>query len=157
MASFEGIVRPVVFPNIRPAQARPLVPGSGQEAYVIRGSSGQTLELTITTSASVTVASSVEEDREFDTARVYQEEDDGVFNKENFIDVQVAKKIGMRSSGPPQRKGGPGIGVPERQQGDPIPADRRKTNYYYTPVKESPGVEIINRDQVDTSGASEGQ
>jgi hypothetical protein len=126
MAQFEGIVRPVVFPNIRPTQARPLTPAtSDQDAYVIRGSSGQTAELRLTTSGSFFAEAPTEIERTEDFVRVYQVQDNDEVNKENFVDLAVAKKISMVSS--------------------PV------VTYRYRPVEETDNVEILSRDHVTYS------
>ena len=41
----------------------------------------------------------METERRVDEVRVYQKDDDGTVNKDNFVDIEVANKIKMRAPG----------------------------------------------------------
>src|SRR5215471_3735637 len=99
MATFEYIVRPVVIPNIRPAPAQKIVPSSAATTVdpekgfaIIHGNPAKQLDLTTTTSSSISRSNGVEVHRRVDRVRVYQVTDDGV-NKDNYVDIEVANKL----------------------------------------------------------------
>lgn len=97
MAGFETIVRPVVFPNIRPQSPRVLPPEDDptQGFCTITSSGYDTITRTLSWSVSVSRSvGHVEQKRISDEVRVYQEEDDGTINRENFVDLRFVK--GMR-------------------------------------------------------------
>lgn len=134
MAGFEVLVRPMILPNIRPAPRPAVAPAPAadpeQGLVIIRGSSAKTIALSDSYSTSFTVNyASKETSRTVDIARVYQQEEapsggggaTGV-NKDNYVDVELAKHFKMRDLG-----GG-------------------AYEYYYTPVKESSNVEVLQRD-----------
>jgi hypothetical protein len=101
MAGFEVVVRPVVFPNIRPARARVLPPEDDPEQgiAVIGGSGGRLIDLPYTFSVSLSrQLPQVEEARQFDKERTYQKDDKGNINKNNYIDVERLKKIKAKGS-----------------------------------------------------------
>jgi hypothetical protein len=116
--AFEVVVRPVIFPNIRPAKVQqppnpPDDPNADQ--CVITGSSGKSIDLPYSWSVSMSQSKRVETKRRVDVARVYQKEDDGTVNKDNFVDVEVANKIWYRGGAaptPPQSEDDPFAAVP---------------------------------------------
>lgn len=139
MAGLEVVVRPVIFPDIRPAPRPSVVPAETdpeQGLVVIRGSSAKTIDLPSSYSVSFTVTYAREKQRQFDVARVYQiqarsgsssrsasgRSASGV-NRDNYVDVEVVKQITLA------------------QQGGNV-------DYYFAPVEESDNVEIIRRDVV---------
>lgn len=95
MASFEVVVRPVVFPNIRPAPARSLPPEDDPTKgfAIIRGNGGQIVNNSKSVSLTLSRSRANETQRRVDDVRVYQQEDGGTINRDNFVDVQVANKI----------------------------------------------------------------
>jgi hypothetical protein len=96
MAGFEVVVRPVVFPNIRPASPRVLPPEDDPEQgiAVIGGSGGRSIDLAHSWSFSLSRQRPHHETkRQFDKERVYQVDEDGKINKENFVEVERMKKI----------------------------------------------------------------
>lgn len=99
MSGLETIVRPVVLPNIRPAPARPKVPDDDAErgVCVLNGSSGRLIDLSISESSSISRSRANELKRRFDVARVFQVEDDGTVNLENFIDVEVINRLWLQA------------------------------------------------------------
>jgi hypothetical protein len=93
---FEVIVRPVVFPNIRPAPARALAPEANpdQGIAVLNGSGGKLIDLPRSWSASTSQrVEQKETKRQYDTQRVYQKDKDGTINKDNFFDLEHLKKV----------------------------------------------------------------
>jgi hypothetical protein len=101
MAGFETIVRPTVFPDIRPAPAQPVPPQDDpkQGFCTITGSSGKTLDLPYSYNMSSDQSRPVEMKRRVDQVRVYQKDDDGKVNKDNFVDINVATKMWMSDAG----------------------------------------------------------
>jgi hypothetical protein len=97
MPGFEIIVRPVVFPDIRPAPARSLPAEDNPEQGICRitGASGQVVDLPYSLSVSKSKSRSQEIERTVDKQRVYQKEEDGAVNKDNFVDVDTVKKLKM--------------------------------------------------------------
>jgi predicted transcriptional regulator len=97
MAGFEVIVRPVVFPDIRPQPARSLPAEDDPEKGICRitGASGQVVDLPYSFSISKSKTRAQEIQRTVDKQRVYQKEDDGTVNKDNFVDVDTVKKLKM--------------------------------------------------------------
>jgi hypothetical protein len=124
---FEVVVRPVVFPNIRPAPAQPRPPASDSTQGIARinGSSGQFLDLQYSDSINQSSSNPKEVKRRYDTARVYQMDDDGNVNKDNYVDINVVNKFGMKD----------GRGV--------------ASTYSYAPAKEKKNVVIIHKNRID--------
>jgi hypothetical protein len=109
MAGFEVVVRPMIFPNIRPVARPSIVPVAtdpAQGLIVIRGASAKTIDLPYSSNTSFTVTFATKETkRRVDVARIYQKTDDGggatrsTVNRSNYIDVEVANQITMLQSG----------------------------------------------------------
>src|SRR5262245_10366707 len=101
MAGFEIVVRPAVFPDIRPAPAQPVPPADDpdQGFCVIHGNGGHQFTTSSSYSSSSSSSQRGEIQRREDEARVYQKEKSGKVNKDNFVDIRVANKIWMK--GPP--------------------------------------------------------
>jgi hypothetical protein len=137
MAGLEVVVRPVIFPDIRPAPRPSVVPAAtdpAQGLVVIRGSSAKTIDLPSSYSVSFTVTYAKEKQRKFDVARIYQIQGSSGggsgrsasgsgINRDNYVDVEVVKQITL------EQKGG-------------------SVDYNYAPIKESDNIEIIRRDVV---------
>jgi|SRR5262245_4155526 len=140
MSDFEVVVRPVVFPNIRPAPARSLPPEDDPTKgfAVIRGNPGQSFDLSYSYSFNATSSNSTETEREVDVARIYQEDDDGNVNKSNFVDVEVPKKIWQRGAAGDWWQ--PGV---EGTQ----PKLEIMYRVNYKPVEEKSNIEIKERDK----------
>jgi hypothetical protein len=126
---FEVVVRPVVFPNIRPAPAQPQAPASDptQGLATINGSSGQFLDLQYSWSFNTSQSNPNESKRRVDTARVYQMDDNGEVNQDNFVDIDVANRIWM-DDGTVQNR------------------------YSYAPVQEADNIEIKERNKIKRRG-----
>ena len=98
---FENIVRPVVFPNIRPAPAQPVAPPDAPDkgVAVFSGGGGKLVALPYTSSMSFsrTKQHQHEVERTVDVKRVYQKETDengkSTINKQNSLDIEVANKM----------------------------------------------------------------
>lgn len=116
MSGLEVVVRPVVFPNIRPARPRVLAPTASDSGAgtTISGGGGRLIELTRSFTSSVQRQMPHEEQqRTYDTDRVYQKEKDGNVNKTNFVDMDrltgvelkdsVGNKLIIKFSEPPVR------------------------------------------------------
>lgn len=99
MAGFEVIVRPVVFPDIRPARARVLAPEDDpqQGIAVIGGGGGGTLTTSLNWSVSVSHQVQKETERKLDKKRVYQKDAKGNIDKNNFVDFEHMKSVQMRT------------------------------------------------------------
>jgi hypothetical protein len=120
MAGFEVVVRPVVFPNIRPAPPRVLAPEDDptQGFATIGGSGGRSIDLPRNWSFSVSRNRPEEEvSRQFDNERVYQVDEQGNINENNYIDVERLKKVRLDSD----------KGAVKMQYADPPKADNIKT------------------------------
>jgi len=102
----EVVVRPVVFPNIRPATPRVLAtPDNPDQGMVVLGGGGSTF---VGTSYSYSYSYSTskphkEKKRQVDKKRVYQKEDDGTIKRENFVDIEQMKKVLLEGGKEPQR------------------------------------------------------
>jgi len=109
MAGFEVVVRPVVLPNIRPRPAQTLPPASDPEAgwCTIKGNPAKQIDLSSSWSQSMSKSHHVETERIVDEVRVYQVDDKGKVNKDNFVDAEVAKKIKTKGGKQPRVDGGP--------------------------------------------------
>ena len=148
MAGFETVVRPVVFPNIRPASTRSLPPQDDPEKgfAVIRGNAAKAMTLTSSYSLNASSANSRETKREVDDARVYQEEEDGTINRDNFVDLQVAKKIWNEGAA---RDGASSTMSPtEKQQNIRRGRFNERWIERYKQQEEKPNIEILNRAQI---------
>jgi hypothetical protein len=140
MAGFEIVVRPVVFPNIRPAPARSLPPLDDPEKgfAVIKGNGAKVVSLSYSYSASWSKSRPTESERRVDEARIYQMDDDGTVNRANYIDVEAANRIKMQEEMVDTGTNKPGM----------TGTDRVTKTEYYRRMKEAPNIEIRNRDQI---------
>jgi hypothetical protein len=151
MARFEVVVRPVVFPNIRPAPARSLPPENNpdQGFAEIRGNGAKSMTLTNSWNVSWSKSIQVETERTEDEARIYQMDDDETVNKDNFIDVRIARKIKARGGAQPAA--GYSVGDPTGTGGGGS-SDARKKNEevitWYQKEVDRINIEIRKRDQV---------
>jgi len=159
MAGLEVVVRPVVLPNIRPAPARSLPPADDPDKgfCVIKGNGGHHVDLTYSHSMSMSKSIPVEKERRVDEARVYQMDEDGTVNRDNFVDIEVANRIKSEggnapavddSAGGPEEPGGPGGVGPVNQPEDLI--------QYYQPVQEAENIEVRKRNYIKRSGEETG-
>jgi hypothetical protein len=135
MADFERIVRPVVFPNIRPAPARSLPPADDPEKgmCVITGGGSFPVQLSHSANVSTSKSKPVETERRVDEARVYQMDDDGTVNKDSYVDIEVANRITMLRQALTKQRG-------EDQ--------RISEENYYKRLQEEKNIEIRKRDQI---------
>jgi hypothetical protein len=103
---FEVVVRPAVFPDIRPAPARRLAPQDNPEQGICTMTGGGLKFMGTSDSWSVNVSRTLphqEAARQFDTERVYQVDDNGNINRNNFVDVERLKKVRLNTSDAPIR------------------------------------------------------
>ena len=154
MAGLEVVVRPVVFPNIRPAPAQSLPPADDPEKgfAVIRGNGGKQVDLTNSYSASVSSGSLREAKRRVDVARVYQKTDDGKVNKDNFVDIEVANKIWKEGGSEPTVDPGTGSGIDAGGGGSGQVRPSVQIEYY-RPIQEADNIEIKKHNHILRSGA----
>jgi len=147
MPGFETIVRPVVFPNIRPVPTRSLPPEDDPEKgkCTIGGGGGGIIAITENKSVSGSSHNPKETERRVDVARVYQKEDDGTINRENFIDIEVANRITMEVDVSGAGSGTPGVGNEEALGGG---GGKLKEKYSYEPVEEEDNIEIKKKDVI---------
>lgn len=150
MAGLEVVVRPVVFPNIRPQQPKPLPPADDPDSgfCVIKGNGGKQLTLTHTFNINASKSKSTETERRVDEARVYQMDDDGTVSKENFIDVQVANRI--------KSKGGR-FQSSDNYESELHPNPRllhEESVNYYKRLEEKANIEIKKENVIIKSGES---
>jgi hypothetical protein len=158
MAGFEVVVRPVVFPNIRPPQAKPVLPADDptKGQCVISGGSGEIVTLNSSWNYNQSKSRQVETERRVDKARVYQEENDGTVNKDNFVDINVPNRMKMRGGNQPGRRqfaevdpNYPTINEQARQ-GQPVISLQRYLTYY-KPIVDAKNIEILNRNVIQTN------
>lgn len=145
MAGFEVVVRPVVLPNIRPRPAQTLPPEDDPKKgfCTIRGNPATEVNLTTSWSSSTSKSHHVEAERRFDEVRVYQENDDGTVNRDNFVDVEVANRITMNYGKMPVLNATQIERVKKEAE-----ADRIRDQYYYEQAVERKNNEIRKRDQI---------
>jgi hypothetical protein len=97
MAGFEVIVRPVVFPNIRPTSPRVLAPADDptQGLAVISGSGGKLIDLPHSWSVSLSRQKEawMEQKRQFDKERVYQVDQEGIIHQDNYVEIERLKRV----------------------------------------------------------------
>lgn len=149
MAGFEVVVRPAIFPDIRPRAKQSLPPQDDPEKGFaeIKGNPGKVISLSDSLSISSSYSRPTETERRVDDVRVYQQDDDGTVNRDNFVDLKVANRISMNEGG-----GDDGFTVP----GDAPGVQRSKTEqgkvYYYKPVEESDNIEIKRKNIIEKPG-----
>jgi hypothetical protein len=101
MADFEIIVRPAILPNIRPAR-QPRMPtpaaAADQNMVVLSGgnSGAKWVDLTTSTSYSMSRQKHIETKRTFDVERIYRKDDDDKVDKSQYVDVERVKKVETR-------------------------------------------------------------
>jgi len=148
----EVVVRPVVFPNIRPQQARSLPPEDDPTKGIceIKGTSSFVVQFSNSTSWSVTYGKSKEIKRRVDEVRVYQQEDDGTVNRENYVDIDIPNKLWMRGPAEPTSSIVPTEGEPEP---DATRASMNRVDIeYYRPVQEAENIEVTKKNVIKRSG-----
>ena len=148
--AMEVVVRPVVFPNIRPQPPRSLPPASDPKAGIceIKGSGSFIVNFSTNNSWSVTFGKEKETKRRVDVARVYQKNEDGTVNKENFVDLEVANKIWKRGGTAPD------ISTPESEkevETEQRPRDARGHESwveYYKKIDETENIKILEKNKI---------
>lgn len=154
MAGLEVVVRPVIFPDIRPRPRQALPPQDDPTKgfAVIQGNPTLSTSNSHSWSISMSRSNPVETERRVDETRIYQEEDDGTINRENFVDVEVANRITMAEPKGEDDK--------EVIPGDEPGVARSKTEqgkvYYYQPVAEAPNIEIKKHNKIKKADEDSG-
>lgn len=95
MAGLEVVVRPVVFPNIRPPTPRVLPPldDPAQGFATISGGGGNLLDLPESVTASGSSSSPHREvKRQYDVDRIYQKKN-GTINRNNYMDSERTTRV----------------------------------------------------------------
>jgi hypothetical protein len=160
MAGFEVVVRPAVFPDIRPAPAQPVPPADDPTKgfATIHGNGAQILSVSYSYSSSASSNTHSEIERREDEARVYQKTDDGKINKNNFVDVRAVNRL--KEKGPPERKGNKD---PDFNSGQGPMNPDAYFNYtsnagirFYAPIEEKDNIEIRRRAIVTKKGEESG-
>jgi hypothetical protein len=99
MSGFETIVRPAVFPNIRPALPRVLAAEDSPEKGICTINGGAPQKLGSSSSWSVSLSRQLphkEVARQFDTERVYQvDSKTGVMHQDNYVEIERLKRVRM--------------------------------------------------------------
>lgn len=137
MAGFETVVRPVIFPNIRPARARSLAPDDDpdQGKCIISGSSTGSFTISYSATTSATRSGARETKRRYDTARIHESTiGPGGLTRSTragetptgaYIDVEVVNKLWL--------------------------AGKERFTRIYTPMQETANIEILERNMVRTT------
>jgi len=149
MAGLEVVVRPVVFPDIRPQPARSLPPADDPNSGIceIKGSSSFIVTTSTNVNFSVTFAGEKETKRRVDTARVYQKNDDGTIERENFVDIEVPNKIWKRGG---TGQAGDMTGAQGKEKTD-LRKGAYQVEYWieqYRAIAEKPNIEITKRNTI---------
>lgn len=126
MAGFEVIVRPVVFPDIRPSPPRTLSPENdpGQGVAVLGGAGMESIQQSYNMQTGWTRSKPGEKERTVTTQRIYQKETDGTINRDNYIDVDVATQFKM------------------------LEGDGTEKKYFYSAPIETDNIETLEEDKV---------
>jgi hypothetical protein len=148
MAGFEIIVRPVVFPDIRPAPAQPVPAADDPEKgfATIRGNGGKQISLSTSYSSSLSSSVQSETKRRVDVQRVYQKEESGKINRKNFVDLEVANKI-WSSGAPANFRGFTGDDVVPTYPGRGYTGDDVHIHYYQR-MKDEDNIETLEKDRI---------
>src|SRR4249919_750834 len=146
MAGLEVVVRPVVFPDIRPAPARTLPPvdDPAKGICVITGGGSFPVQLSHSTSVNTSKSKPVETERRSDEVTIYQMDDDGTVNRDNFVKMKAANRITMRRQ--------EGDSVPKIDNVDGLPRPQRlglNEVSYYRRVEPSENIEIGKVDIIE--------
>jgi hypothetical protein len=98
---FEVVVRPAVFPNIRPAPPQVLLPADAPDKgfAVINGSGGGLIDLPFSRSSSWSKSRMVEVRRHFDKARMYYTRPDGTLDKSKYWEFEVLTYVEYLENG----------------------------------------------------------
>jgi hypothetical protein len=160
MAGFEVVVRPVVFPDIRPAPAQPVPPADDPEKgfATIHGNGGKSFTLQWSYNSSASTSQRTEIKRTEDEARVYQKDNKGKINKKNFVDIRSPKKILMKGPPSSQTDNRPSFGFgqgPMEGFAPSRPFGPETEVYNYRKMVEKDNIEIRRRDIITKSDGQE--
>jgi hypothetical protein len=98
---FETVVRPAVFPNIRPQPARlvPILDAPDKGLAVITGGNNSLIDLPISESQSWSSSRMVEVVRVYDKARIYYTRPDGTLDTSQYWEFEVLRAITYLENG----------------------------------------------------------
>jgi hypothetical protein len=98
---FEIVVRPAVFPNIRPPAARalPITDAPDKGLAVITGGSNSVVDLPYSESQSWSKNRMVEVKRTYDKARIFYTRPDGTLDKSQYWEFEVLRSIEYLKNG----------------------------------------------------------
>jgi hypothetical protein len=98
---FEVVVRPVVFPSIRPPPARtvPIEDAPDKGLAVISGGNNHLIDLPHSESHSWSKSRMVEVKRTFDKARIYYTRPDGTLDKNQYWEFEVLRSVEFLENG----------------------------------------------------------
>lgn len=163
MAGFETVVRPVVFPDIRPAPAQPIPPpvDPTQGFATIRGNGGKTVSFSNSYSSTISSSQRSEIERRVDVARVYQKDDKAKINKKNFVDIEAVNRLKVK--GPPSAgtNNKPSFGFAQGPMtGDDLSGsirsfDSERQVWYLRRIGEKDNVKILERDKIKKKDESD--
>jgi len=151
----EVVVRPVVFPNIRPSPAQPL-PAADDPTKgfaTIHGNGGKLFDLSYSYSASTTSSAHSEIKRRVDKGRVYQKDPQGNINRNNFVDQEVPNKFWIK--GPPVpvvKAGGNAPGADDASS-----SGQNTQLHYYSPLRGKDNIEVKERNVIIEGGSGGGE
>jgi hypothetical protein len=156
MAGFELVVRPAIFPDIRPAPAQPVPPADDPTKgfATIKGNGAKTVGLSYSYSSSISSSQRSEVERRVDEARIYQKNDKGKINKKNFVDIEAVNRVKMK--GPPSQNtnNNPSRGFAQGPMtGDDLSGfstrwDPEHQIWYLRKIGEKDNVEIRERNKI---------
>ena len=144
---FETVVRPVVFPNIRPAPARalPIEDAPDKGLAVIAGGSNSLVDLPFSEQHSGSTNRAVEKKRTFDKVRLYYTRPEGTpagmlakdgtakedtVDKSEYWEFEVLRKLEYQDD------------------------DGKQSSEEFAPIAEAENIEVIERNQTRTSADS---
>jgi len=109
-------------------------------------------------SYSISKSKGVETERRVDEARVYQVEDDGTVNRNNFVDIQVPNRIKMDGGAAPAvddsgaGSGTPGVGTGEEPGRLPEGTASEQRTDFYQPIQEKENIEVKRKNVILRNG-----
>jgi hypothetical protein len=160
MAGFEIVVRPAVFPDIRPAPAQPVPPADDPDKgfATIHGNGAKQVDLSYSYSGSASTSQHTEIKRREDEGRVYQKEDNGKINKKNFVDIRKANKVWMEGAPSQNAQNRPSFGFgqgPMPGESPPRPFGPETDVYNYVKMVEKDNIEIRRKNIITKADGQE--
>jgi hypothetical protein len=164
MAGFEIVVRPAIFPDIRPAPAQPVPPADDPNKgfATIHGNGGHQFSTSSSYSVSASSSQRSETERRSDEARIYQKEDNGKINKKNFVDLRAPNRIKMKGPPSPKVQDRPSFGfgqgpMEEDPLNRPDMIGPEVEVYFYRKIQEKDNIEIRRRNIITKKDGEESE